>query len=244
MTDVVINPKDGAMYLAVGGRGAQSALYRVTYAGGEVDAPSQPDPQARRAARPAAEAGGLPRTPGRGRGRGGLALPGGPGPGDPLRRPDRAGVAGPVAMAAEGPERARPAQGHRRPGGAGPCQRQGQAPSQAGRPDARSGPARPDPGRPGCDRLVAPGPVRSRRPAARLLAGVHAPGTAGRRGVPAAGREVRPPVPGAGRGGRLPAGRDPRLPPGADGRRRRSWRPCGRPRRRRSRSSTRSSSAA
>ena len=36
VTDVVINPNDGAMYLAVGGRGAQSALYRVTYPGGEV----------------------------------------------------------------------------------------------------------------------------------------------------------------------------------------------------------------
>ncbi len=36
VTDVVINPKDGAMYLAVGGRGAQSALYRVTYTGGEI----------------------------------------------------------------------------------------------------------------------------------------------------------------------------------------------------------------
>jgi len=46
VTDVVINPKDGAMYLAVGGRGAQSALYRVTYTGGEVGSPSQPDPQA------------------------------------------------------------------------------------------------------------------------------------------------------------------------------------------------------
>ncbi len=39
VTDVVINPMDGAMYLAVGGRGAQSALYRVTYVGGEEDSP-------------------------------------------------------------------------------------------------------------------------------------------------------------------------------------------------------------
>ena len=43
VTDVVINPKDGAMYVAVGGRGAQSALYRVTYAGGDVE-PSNPQP--------------------------------------------------------------------------------------------------------------------------------------------------------------------------------------------------------
>ncbi|HWE35195.1 MAG TPA: family 16 glycoside hydrolase [Isosphaeraceae bacterium] len=35
LTDVVINPHDGAMYFAVGGRGAQSALYRVTYEGRE-----------------------------------------------------------------------------------------------------------------------------------------------------------------------------------------------------------------
>jgi putative heme-binding domain-containing protein len=48
VTDVVINPKDGAMYLAVGGRGAQSALYRVTYIGGEASSStSQPDPRAR-----------------------------------------------------------------------------------------------------------------------------------------------------------------------------------------------------
>src|SRR5262249_54295017 len=31
----------------VGGRGAQSALYRITYVGGEVGSPSRPAPQAR-----------------------------------------------------------------------------------------------------------------------------------------------------------------------------------------------------
>ena len=47
VTDLVVNPKDGAIYLAVGGRGTQSALYRITYTGGEVaaDQPAQ-DPQA------------------------------------------------------------------------------------------------------------------------------------------------------------------------------------------------------
>ena len=35
LTDVVVNPKDGAMYFAVGGRNTQSGLYRVTYAGGD-----------------------------------------------------------------------------------------------------------------------------------------------------------------------------------------------------------------
>ena len=33
LTDLLINPRDGAMYFAVGGRRTQSALYRVTYTG-------------------------------------------------------------------------------------------------------------------------------------------------------------------------------------------------------------------
>src|SRR5207244_4023403 len=40
LTDVVINPKDGAMYFIVGGRSSQSALYRVTYTGKESTAPA------------------------------------------------------------------------------------------------------------------------------------------------------------------------------------------------------------
>ena len=40
LTDVVVNPKDGAMYFAVGGRNTQSGLYRVTYNGGEPTAPA------------------------------------------------------------------------------------------------------------------------------------------------------------------------------------------------------------
>jgi putative heme-binding domain-containing protein len=43
ITDFIINPRDGSMLLAVGGRGAQSALYRVTYVGNESTAPSDPD---------------------------------------------------------------------------------------------------------------------------------------------------------------------------------------------------------
>src|SRR5690606_4695849 len=35
LTDVEINPADGAMYFAVGGRRTQSALYRVVYEGSE-----------------------------------------------------------------------------------------------------------------------------------------------------------------------------------------------------------------
>lgn len=44
LTDVVINPKDGAMYFAVGGRRTQSALYRVTYIGTESTAPAKLPP--------------------------------------------------------------------------------------------------------------------------------------------------------------------------------------------------------
>jgi putative heme-binding domain-containing protein len=49
LTDVCINPADGAMYFTIGGRGANSELYRVTYVGqqptGKVDAktPATPD---------------------------------------------------------------------------------------------------------------------------------------------------------------------------------------------------------
>jgi putative heme-binding domain-containing protein len=40
LTDVVVNPKDGALYFTIGGRRTQSGLYRVTYAGKESTAPS------------------------------------------------------------------------------------------------------------------------------------------------------------------------------------------------------------
>ncbi|MCA9141809.1 MAG: c-type cytochrome [Planctomycetaceae bacterium] len=38
LTDVVVNPKDGAMYFTIGGRRTQSGLYRVTYVGDESTA--------------------------------------------------------------------------------------------------------------------------------------------------------------------------------------------------------------
>src|SRR5439155_26468189 len=44
LTDVVVNPKDGALYFTIGGRRTQSGLYRVTYAGEESTAPSQGGP--------------------------------------------------------------------------------------------------------------------------------------------------------------------------------------------------------
>ena len=43
VTDFIINPRDGSMLLAVGGRGAQSALYRVTYVGNDSTLPNPPD---------------------------------------------------------------------------------------------------------------------------------------------------------------------------------------------------------
>ncbi|MEO8350503.1 MAG: c-type cytochrome, partial [Chthoniobacteraceae bacterium] len=49
LTDMVISPKDGAMYFATGGRRTQSALYRVTYTGQESTAPAPkiaPTPEA------------------------------------------------------------------------------------------------------------------------------------------------------------------------------------------------------
>jgi putative heme-binding domain-containing protein len=41
LTDVVINPRDGAMYFTIGGRKTMSGLYRVTYAGKESTEPSR-----------------------------------------------------------------------------------------------------------------------------------------------------------------------------------------------------------
>ena len=39
VTDAVIRPQDGHMYVTIGGRGGQAALYRITYAGQESTAP-------------------------------------------------------------------------------------------------------------------------------------------------------------------------------------------------------------
>lgn len=45
LTDVLIHPADGAMYFAIGGRGTQSGVYRVTYTGKESTRPA-PGPKA------------------------------------------------------------------------------------------------------------------------------------------------------------------------------------------------------
>jgi putative heme-binding domain-containing protein len=44
LTDVVVNPKDGALYFTIGGRQTQSGLYRVTYTGSESTGPSRGGP--------------------------------------------------------------------------------------------------------------------------------------------------------------------------------------------------------
>jgi putative heme-binding domain-containing protein len=43
LTDIVVNPKDGALYFTIGGRQTQSGLYRVTYVGTESTAPAPAD---------------------------------------------------------------------------------------------------------------------------------------------------------------------------------------------------------
>jgi len=43
LTDLAVNPRDGALYFAIGGRKTLSGLYRVTYVGGESTAPSKGD---------------------------------------------------------------------------------------------------------------------------------------------------------------------------------------------------------
>jgi putative heme-binding domain-containing protein len=44
LTDVVANPKDGALYFTIGGRKTQSGLYRVAYTGKESTSPSKGGP--------------------------------------------------------------------------------------------------------------------------------------------------------------------------------------------------------
>ncbi len=44
LTDIVVNPKDGALYFTIGGRKTQSGLYRVVYTGKESTEPSKGGP--------------------------------------------------------------------------------------------------------------------------------------------------------------------------------------------------------
>jgi putative heme-binding domain-containing protein len=43
LTDVVVNPRDGALYFTIGGRKTQSGLYRVSYIGKDSTAPAKAD---------------------------------------------------------------------------------------------------------------------------------------------------------------------------------------------------------
>jgi putative heme-binding domain-containing protein len=43
LTDVIVNPADGALYFTIGGRKTQSGLYRVSYVGKDSTAPAPPD---------------------------------------------------------------------------------------------------------------------------------------------------------------------------------------------------------
>lgn len=43
LTDVVVNPRDGALYFTIGGRNTMSGLYRITYAGKESTEPAKLD---------------------------------------------------------------------------------------------------------------------------------------------------------------------------------------------------------
>jgi putative heme-binding domain-containing protein len=43
LTDIVVNPRDGAMYFTIGGRKVQSGLYRLTYTGKESTPPDPDD---------------------------------------------------------------------------------------------------------------------------------------------------------------------------------------------------------
>jgi putative heme-binding domain-containing protein len=45
LTDIVVNPNDGALYFAIGGRRTKSGLYRVTYKGSESIASPKPNQQ-------------------------------------------------------------------------------------------------------------------------------------------------------------------------------------------------------
>jgi len=51
LTDVIINPHDGAMYFLIGGRKVQSGLYKVTYSGPESTAKANPHQSAGKDAR-------------------------------------------------------------------------------------------------------------------------------------------------------------------------------------------------
>ena len=171
LTDVVINPKDGAMYFAVGGRMTQSGFYRVTYDGNEPTAESVPV-EGRATFEARAVRHELERFHGRREPKAiEAAWP-------YLGHPDRfIRWAARVAIEFQDPSRWReralaesssPEAALERPPGPDPCQRPGPGPPAQRRPAAGPGPPRQDPRGARPDRL---GHARSRqatRPAARL----------------------------------------------------------------------------
>ena len=64
LTDVVVNPKDGALYFTVGGRQTQSGLYRVTYTGNQSTAPAKAAVAGAEARALRHRSGGVPRARG------------------------------------------------------------------------------------------------------------------------------------------------------------------------------------
>ncbi len=139
LTDVVVNPKDGALYFTIGGRKTQSGLYRVTYTGKESTEPSQGGPRPRPAARVAAQVGGVPRQERSQCCRDRLAVPGSRGSLHPLRRPHRHRASGREDLARTGSEGDRSGHGHCRAARTGTGNRPGSfpPPAQARRPDSR-----------------------------------------------------------------------------------------------------------
>ncbi len=104
LTDVVVNPKDGAVYFTIGGRKTQSGLYRVTYTGKESTDAVRRRPGTRTAERPAAKAGGFSRQAEPEGRRDRLALSGPRRPFHPLRRPCRHRAPGSEGVARAGAE--------------------------------------------------------------------------------------------------------------------------------------------
>ena len=145
LTDVIVNPTDGAMYFAIGGR--QDAVGAVP---GDVRRRRIDRPGYTAGAKPSAEAatppraGGVPRQAGPEGGRGGVAAPGQPGPVHPLRRPDRSGTPAGRAVDGQGAGREGPAGGDHRAARPGP--QDGEGPAARQRTGAVASPAGPEAG--------------------------------------------------------------------------------------------------
>ncbi len=132
LTDVVVNPHDGAMYFTVGGRMTQSGFYRVTYASDEPTAlaiPTEtPATFEARALRHRARTVSRPQRAESHRCR--LAIPGPPRPVHPMGRASGPRIPGPGPVARPRSGRSpEPRGGPQRPAGADPCQRPGPGPS-------------------------------------------------------------------------------------------------------------------